>query len=1341
VAEPIDLLADPIDLLADTSPDLEPVELGPVDLLADDPAPPIPIERPRDVLQPDVDTEFVMARQLDLVGTGVKNGFLNEIVETQTRSAGETIKSFGAAGSLEAFRDDPSQPLPGVAESLVGIFRSSFDAIDQSLTGMGTTIEADSKTRVEDREAKMIELLGPDPSLLDETLLATGTSIGASSAALAAGLISRGQSTLAAVSSMGYFTYAGSRQRALDEGLSEDKAVLYGALDGIVEGGTELLPMKVLFGNKKVVAKLASFMAREMPSELLATTLQDLNEWMMVSPETPWVEFKEKLQHDLLITLTSTPLAGGAQVGTVQGIQRGVEAFQNRKKIGDASELSESETDQESNADTFNDEDIAPEVAALMQSLQTAPRETPQAHRGEDPAAKAIREISQNLSREEDVESIRAVTKELIEEPPQTKGPDRFDAVVKSLGLPSESLRGDLDTWNRIMDLTGGLVHFSRENEHIPGVLDYQGDGEVGAKGFWTTKTTQVVKANETLKAWRQITGWTNIKQLKEFDIYLREADAASDQLGRALNEQELTDLRKNLKLNLSEEAISLADRVWGNYRDSLSLAEHEVRLAAARSFGENDPAGLAAALEEITTDFNAMKDRNYMPHTRFGKYTIELRATEDTVIEGQEFEKDQVVYYEAFENKSARKKAEDGIRKNFANEAVILGKGAQLDDKVRALQGVPPSFARRLAETMNFTPEQQEQFNQMMFELAPANSFKKKMMRRAGIPGFDRDSRRVYADYFQRFSNHLARLKHNHELDNALSRMENSILRMKTLGEDSTERERILTWFKEHREYLNNPGNELANLRALGFTWYLGFQVKSAFVNLTQLPLVSFPHLAAIHGDIAATKELSLSMGRRMKYWQKGQQYSQDIQDMFEEGRRRGILEESAATEMAGVSEGSNIQRFTGGRFVGSEKFAQGVRDVATAGAWMFSFAEKQNRYITADAAYQLAKRKGDSHSVAMEKAFDAVERTQFEYARFNRPKMMRGKKAAFFLFFQYMTNMMWFIGSDKGRWRYLGMLFAAAGAGGLPFAEDAMDLLDAAMTFIGKKAGWKNPKFSSEATLKEAVQDINDGMGNWEMLFPDSDAFFEGFGSELGTSLGLNGFDISGSLSLGDIIPGTEIPNVLTGGARDPNRALNTGIAQAGGALANIPFNVYHAFASDEPDVWKKLERVMPSAGRSISRSIRFAARGAETERLGNEIVEFDPTSIKGAIEIALQAGGFAPTRLNRERNRRFKAREVVNYYTARRTVIFELYDYAIVKKNPGALKHSRERIEIFNATVPYPELKISGRDLRASLKNRQRRRALAGQDVSVQKRYRRLYKEQLDIFGEPLPSEDTP
>jgi len=74
--------------------------------------------------------------------------------------------------------------------------------------------------------------------------------------------------------------------KARDAGLGVGPALTFGALQGLIEYATELIPVTKLLGDIKAGASLprmlANQIAAEIPGEQIATILQDLNEWAVI---------------------------------------------------------------------------------------------------------------------------------------------------------------------------------------------------------------------------------------------------------------------------------------------------------------------------------------------------------------------------------------------------------------------------------------------------------------------------------------------------------------------------------------------------------------------------------------------------------------------------------------------------------------------------------------------------------------------------------------------------------------------------------------------------------------------------------------------------------------------------------------------------------------------------------------------------------------------------------------------------------------------------------------------------------------------------------------------------
>jgi hypothetical protein len=173
--------------------------------------------------------------------------------------------------------------------------------------------------------------------------------------------------------------------------------------------------------------------------------------------------------------------------------------------------------------------------------------------------------------------------------------------------------------------------------------------------------------------------------------------------------------------------------------------------------------------------------------------------------------------------------------------------------------------------------------------------------------------------------------------------------------------------------------------LSKMGFFWYL-FSPSYTVVNLTQVPLVAGPYLAAKFGMGRATKALGkayravFAAGAKEAWDLKGgfagttessyermrAAMSPAEQQMLDELNRRGIIDSTFAQELVASGQGRD------------RGLADRVMDFART---MPQVAELVNRLTVATATYNLAKQAGRSDADATEAAAEAVLQTQFDY------------------------------------------------------------------------------------------------------------------------------------------------------------------------------------------------------------------------------------------------------------------------------------------------------------------------------------------------------------------------
>ena len=1200
-----------------------------------------------------------------------------------------------------------------------------------------TEIKEEAKAQRKAIEAAGAETLGPKPSITKQAVYSAGQSIGQN---VVPGIVAIPFGGLpSSLVAMGTLTAFDTELRALDAGLSKKKAELAGTIDGIIEAGTELLPLKNAFkvGNP-FLKKLVTFMITDYAGEHLATLLQDTNDYLMIHPEMTQKEYVDRLKHNLLVTAIATPLASGVQVtGThlaQQATMKAVDALQKNNKTRDLTVKPGEPTPDEAMKNLLDEvEQQSAELAANPEAFMENVKKEKQKLRYNYDSQKW-----EQVEREVITKKAQEVAVDLAKNHPLEKGAEAIERLVKEIGedvteaeraaeRPTSAQLGEtelserqtktrLDKFNKFLDLSAPLeIMLNKINPHVPGALPYLH----GTRGWWREKTAVTSRANDFLyKQWNKS---VKRKEAVDFSAYLVEADVRSDAAKRALTAEEKQKIIEDKGLKLSPQAIEFAEKVWAEYNSVLDRAEAAVAKEIKATI--QHPVIAATELMKYHNTFEDLRNRNFMPHSHFGQYAIEVKAKKKTIFEGKEYLPGQTMFFQTFESRHLRDKALKTVASDFSSDDVQVNGKYKLDDRLRMFQGLPQPLVNLLAKQMELTPQQMEQLEVLQHEMSAGARFAKKYQTREGIPGYSHDSRRVFAEYFVRLSNHAARLAYNPSLQRAIREMERSIETDFPYGADSTKRGQLTQSLKEHYEYLNDPGNELANLRALGFTFFLGFNPKSALVNLSQVPFVSYPHLAAKYGDVASVGALSKSIAKVSNVFKGKSRFSTDELAMFDELIVRNALNQGFATELGAASEGSQLQRITAGRFVGSEKAAASVRALSDWAGVMFGATEKYNRYVTSYAAYTLARQAGKSHADAVNEAHESVISTQLEYARYNRPKFMRGKKSALFLFWQYINGMGYFIGTDPGRWRYIAMLLAAGGLSALPGAENIMDLVDFALTKMKEKTGWKDPKVSSRIELRKLINLLNENQYT-DLLVPDNpDLAMHGLSRNIG------GFDLSGSVSMGRPLPMTEGLSV----EQSADKAIANTVESASGALGSIAFSIYHALASDEPGVMRTTERMLPPFLKGPARAYRYATTEKETDRKGGTIAEFEPDNWAHRVEIAGSALNFPISRINAEREKRFLSNDVINYYAARRNVLFAELKWA-KEQGPEEFAAAKEAVKNYNKDVPHPTLRITGDDLLNSLTQREISQRKSSRGLPVGNRQVPFYRELTEQFEPP-------
>lgn len=925
---------------------------------------------------------------------------------------------------------------------------------------------------------------------------------------------------------------------------------------------------------------------------------------------------------------------------------------------------------------------------------------------------------------------------------------ENIERMAKISGVPLKQrkrVRAGVDRINWLTKWGISLRQLTQLNPQIVGLRTYN-----ELMDAWSSASTQwKARANETLRVWRRDLSPQSQNALAKF---IFDVDAMTylkkDEDARQPTEAELLELAK--KHQLTEEAFGVFQQVRKDLTDFLNAIQ-DVLVADIRATVQN-PLIQEVKIAQMEQEFNRLRQRPYFPHSRFGDFSVIVKDSDG-----------RTVHTEQFATKAEARGALKSAIASFRPDEGFIARIDKIPEEARPFRGLPPALLQQLKTMPGLTEQQKIWIEQLLVELSPAQSFRKRLARRKDIPGFSLDAMRSYANYFWHGSNYLARIQFQRPLQETINAVNaeasDPAFALAQPGQDVSQRRRIADFMQQHFDQIMNPASDWAQIRSIAFIWWLGFAPQSAVLNLTQVPMVAWPYLASRYGNVKSVNALRKALGA-VPRMMRGK--TQNVSDSFLRALTRGVeqnvLDESYATELAATSEGPNLSGLLPGT-----KPQRMMMNIAHWSAFMFQTSEKFNRRATFTAAWELAisdinnpilqemrefnnlehqelikQGFSEDEALAYIAARDAVWATQFQYSNHARARFMRGRKGVVFTFFTFVQNMVFFAAHDRGRIQFFLMMFVLAGMMGLPFADD----LNAVVRFASRKLLGKD--FDIERATREFVVDI---MGE-DSISPDlilHGISRVGFGIPAAADLmgiPFPKFDLSASVSMGRIIPGLE---EFSAPSRSFDATFSRVATSAAGAAFGIGINAFKFLADDQLE-WndpKRWERAMPRAMKNLSKGIRFLEEGRERTRTGATVLEFDASDPDQLAEIVGQSLGFTPTRMSRFWDRKRMEQEAIAFWAIRRGMLLRQWDQAIVSKDRKIIATQLAAIKRYNNEVATPlGLRITSRQLRQSQRERARQRRLFEAGLPTSKREIGLTREIQRLHPETIEDvEDAP
>jgi hypothetical protein len=659
---------------------------------------------------------------------------------------------------------------------------------------------------------------------------------------------------------------------------------------------------------------------------------------------------------------------------------------------------------------------------------------------------------------------------------------------------------------------------------------------------------------------------------------------------------------------------------------------------------------------DKLRLEFEARKKLvAYIPFLRSGDYWLEYadpKSGERTV--------------QAFQ--SARER-DNFVAKDLPSNTKVR-KYRNLHEARFVASEVPPTTfiggVIRDLKQQGATDEMINSVYQSYLALMPAESISKRFMKSEDVLGMERDIVRGYGDTMIKWSRKLADSEYAPQIDRAITGVKNEASAIGTSDVAA-----VSDTINEQSAFFHNPtyGKVVSAATAFSYFEYIAGNISSALINLSTLPMFSWPILGAKFGFdkassamLAAGKVVVNGLDKNPKY--KALYESLMDHAQFEHTMAREVLE---------------ARRMTTGDYLGVKAKILDTLSIP------FSATERYNRGVTAVAAFDLARAQGMSEADAIKYAVTTVKDINTSGMAVTAPKYMQsGIGRVFFTFKSFVWNSAFIVArafhqAYKGESKEVrriaqrqllgiyGMAGAFAGVKGLPFfgiAETIAQMLNALF-------GDDEP-FNFD-------EEMRDFFG--ELLYKGPTNFLTNL--EIANRTG-----VAQDLIFRDDPRGiAEHGYVLS--------AMKNAFGPAGSYLIGAERSIK---AMNEGQVERGIEGLVPSWLRNGMKGLRYMSEGALT--LKGDPVQEDI----GAYNSLMQIIGFSPASLSSTYEKTSAAKGYDREVAQRKQRLLNKYDMARTAGDSDLMAEAREDIEAFNSKRTNPKDRITGDTLSRSMKARQ-------------------------------------
>jgi hypothetical protein len=799
---------------------------------------------------------------------------------------------------------------------------------------------------------------------------------------------------------------------------------------------------------------------------------------------------------------------------------------------------------------------------------------------------------------------------------------------------------------------------------------------------------------NAPSKVWDTFTNVVYDSTLSHYDPS-KPADSGNIESDNAANIQsrynKLPDDLKQAYKDIKEHYADL-------YKDYLAALEKDLI-----ALPEAERASIRAAIEN--------KIKPYFPLMRFGDYWLE-------------FERNGQRYVTAFES------PEERTRTIAALKLDTKAPGFRIYKKLEEVLSRPPSdpMIQRTLKALKDTgvdKETVDRVHRVLLQMNPQQSAIMNMIKREGYPGYSKDLIRTYSSMTPRIITQTASRMYNRSIEEVAgyARVQlEEISNANPKGYDSLAdavAEELSGKQGSRLDVILNPRpNSLAStLNWLTFGYFMGANVSTAIINLTQTPMVAYPLLASRFGLSNATRAMmdAYKFYGNHAFKNTAENFkthgylsplntmpkNHPLSNLYSELQRRGQINISLTQEILDLQEQP------------TDKTSKVKQRVGVAMSFAHQLTEMSNREITAVAAYNLAKQAKMSDAAAVDYAIDTVTKSHGSGMLDTAGPIFQHPVGRVVLMFKRFAQLMVF---RAARTAYV----AIKGDASLSAAEQADAMRMAKKQLLGiylMAFAFSGAQGLPLYGLVEMLYNIFQSAFGDEMEYHDFNNLVRDAIGDVAYKGAVNaatGRDIAQRTGFGDLL------------IRDDSRSM----AELGpfmyyfqqffgGAFLSAANNLNRGFGMiNDGNIYRGLETMSPAAVRNVMKGVRFWSEGATT-------LKGDPiTDNVGVHDALFQMSGFAPTKLTEIYEKRGFMKEYETFVKDKRRSLLDQYELALDSGDSEALDDVQDRVSRFNDA--YPEVRITSKTIAQSIKGRQRREQEAVYGVQIDKRLRERVKE---------------